>query len=61
MRKIDEALTWWGELEDKHEAMTAAGREDWYETEEGGLYLSLLNESWREDWEEVLEAAYPGA
>lgn len=52
------AQRWWDELEDKHEAMSAAERERWYETGEGETYLGLLQDSWREEWDELVQAAY---
>ena len=52
------AQRWWDGLEDKHEAMSAEDRERWYETGEGETYLGLLQDSWREEWDELVQAAY---
>ena len=51
----------WDGLEDRHEAMTAEERERWYETGEGQTYVSLLQDSWREEWDELSQAAYERA
>ena len=55
------ARRWWDGLEDRHEAMTAEERERWYETGEGQTYISLLQDSWREEWDELIQAAYERA
>lgn len=54
----DKVQAWWNELEERHEAMSAEERERWYETDEGGVYLELLQDSWREEWDELVRAAY---
>ena len=56
--ELTPAQRWWDGLEDKHEAMSAAERERWYETGEGETYLGLLQDSWREEWDELVQAAY---
>ena len=60
-QKRTPAQRWWDELEDKHEAMNAEERERWYETSEGETYLGLLQDSWREEWDELVQAAYEEA
>lgn len=52
------ARCWWEELEDRHESMSAEERERWYETDEGSIYLGLLKDSWRDEWDELIQAAY---
>ena len=52
------AQCWWDALEDMHEAMTAEERERWYGTGEGQTYIGLLQDSWREEWDELIQAAY---
>ena len=54
----DRVQAWWNGLEERHEGMNAEERERWYETDEGGVYLELLQDSWREEWDELVCAAY---
>lgn len=54
----DKAKAWWNELEERHEAMSEDERERWYETDEGRVYLGLLQDSWREEWDELIQEAF---
>lgn len=54
----DKVKAWWNELEERHEAMSEDERERWYETAEGRIYLGLLQDSWREEWDELIQAAF---
>ena len=57
-RTYKTAAGWWAAMEDRHEAMSEEEREAWYRTQEGGVYLGLLQGSWREDWEEDVERGF---
>jgi len=57
----DAAQRWYAEMEEKHEAMSDEERKLWYQTEEGGIFLGVLQDLWREDLDEVILRAYERA
>ncbi len=57
----DAAQRWYAELEEKHEAMTDEERKRWYRTDEGSIFFGVLQDSWREDLDEVILRAYESA
>lgn len=55
----ERAKVWLEELNEKFAALSEDEQAKWLkETPDGQSYTDIMNSSWREDWEDVIEQEY---
>ncbi len=53
------AMQWFEQLEAKYASLSEGEQSSWLTTTpEGSCYMTIMNASWRENWEDIIEEVY---